>query len=229
VVIPWGAIINAAAVLLGGTAGLCLGGLIAERVRVVIFQLFGLFLVPISLGMIQKSPGLILAMMCAIIGGAVGEALRLGEKLEGLAGRLKSALGSKNPLFTDGFVSSSIMVCVGAMAIVGSFEEGLGHGRTTVYTKTLIDFFAVAVLASRMGSGVILSAAPLLIYQGLLTMAAGALQPVLSGPIEQCLSATGGIMVMAIGVNMLGLKPPVPVSSVLPTLVLAVILPPFFG
>jgi uncharacterized membrane protein YqgA involved in biofilm formation len=221
--------INALAVFVGGTIGLCLGSLIAERVRVVIFQLFGLFLVPISLGMIQKSPNLILAMMCAIIGGAIGETLHLGEKLEGLADHLKRALGSKNPLFTDGFVSSSIMVCVGAMAIVGSFEEGLGHGRTTVYTKTLIDFFAVAVLASRMGSGVILSAVPLLIYQGLLTMASGALQPILSGSIEECLSATGGIMVMGIGVNMLGLKPPVPISSVLPALILAIILPPIFA
>jgi uncharacterized membrane protein YqgA involved in biofilm formation len=159
----------------------------------------------------------------------MGEALRLGARLEGLGDRLKSAVGSQNPLFTEGLVSSSIMVCVGAMAIVGSFEEGLGHGRTTIYTKTLIDFFAVAVLASRMGAGVVFSAVPLLVYQGLMTMAAGALQPVLSGSIEQCLSAAGGIMVMGIGVNMLGLRPPVPISSVLPALVLAVILPPFFG
>ncbi|MDR0354797.1 MAG: DUF554 domain-containing protein, partial [Deltaproteobacteria bacterium] len=221
-VVPWGAIVNSGAVLVGGVLGLGLGGLIPERVRVVIFQLFGLFLVPISLGMIQKSPNLILAMICVILGGAMGEALRLGARLEGLGDRLKSALGSQNPLFTEGLVSSSIMVCVGAMAIVGSFEEGLGHGRTTIYTKTLIDFFAVAVLASRMGAGVVFSAIPLLVYQGLMTMAAGALQPVLSGPIEQCLSAAGGIMVMGIGVNMLGLRPPVPISSVLPALVLAV-------
>jgi uncharacterized membrane protein YqgA involved in biofilm formation len=208
---------------------LALGGLIPERVRRIIFQIFGLFLVPISLGMIQKSPNLILVMMCAILGGGLGEALNLGLKLEGLADNLKKALGSKNPFFTDGLVSSSIMVCVGAMAIVGSFEEGLGQGRTTIYTKTLIDFFAVAVLASRLGSGVIFSSVPLLLYQGLMTMAAAALQPILSGPIEACLSATGGIMVMGIGVNMIGLKPPIAISSILPALVFALILPVFFA
>jgi uncharacterized membrane protein YqgA involved in biofilm formation len=229
VVIPWGSLVNAGAIVVGGTMGLCLGGLIPERVRRVVFQLFGLFLVPISLGMIGKSPNLILAMMCAILGGGLGEALRLGQRLEGLGDRLKRALGSKNPHFTDGLISSSIMVCVGAMAIVGSLEEGLGQGRTTVYTKTLIDFFAVAVLASRLGAGVILSSVPLLVYQGLVTMAAGALQPFLTGPIEACLSATGGIMVMGIGVNMLGLRPPVPISSVLPALALALVLPAIFG
>jgi uncharacterized membrane protein YqgA involved in biofilm formation len=229
VVFPWGTLVNAGAIVIGGSIGLCLGGLIPERVRRIVFQLFGLFLVPISLGMIQKSPNLILAMTCAVLGGGLGEALNLGQKLDSLADRLKQALGSKNPFFTDGLVSSSIMVCVGAMAIVGSFEEGLGQGRTTIYTKTLIDFFAVAVLASRLGSGVILSSIPLLLYQGLMTMAAGAMQPLLTEPIVACLTATGGIMVMGIGVNMIGLKPPVPISSVLPAIPLAILLPIFFG
>jgi uncharacterized membrane protein YqgA involved in biofilm formation len=221
--------VNAGAVVVGGALGLSLGGLIPERVRKIIFQIFGLFLVAIAIGMMQKTSNLILAMTSAILGGGLGEALELGRRLEGLADRLKTALGSKNPNFTDGLVSSSIMVCVGAMAIVGSFEEGLGQGRTTIYTKTLIDFFAVAVLASRLGSGVILSSVPLLIYQGLLTMAAGALRPLLTGPIEQCLSATGGMMVMGIGVNMIGLKPPISISSTLPALVLAIIIPAIFG
>ncbi|MDR2301359.1 MAG: DUF554 domain-containing protein, partial [Deltaproteobacteria bacterium] len=155
------------------------------------------------------------------------ELLRLSERLDSLGDYLKSKIKSNNPNFTEGLVTSSVLVCVGAMAIVGSFEEGLGQGRVTVYTKTLIDFFSVAVLASRLGSGVLLSSVPLLIYQGLLTMAAGALQPVLAGPITDCLSATGGLMVMGIGVNMIGLKPPIPISSILPALVLALIVPAF--
>ncbi|MDR3135289.1 MAG: DUF554 domain-containing protein [Deltaproteobacteria bacterium] len=227
--IPWGSIINAGAVAAGGALGVCLGGLIPERVRRIIFQLFGLFLVPISLGMIQRSPNLILAMICVVLGGGLGEALELGKKLEGMADRLRRFLGSNNPYFADGLVSSSIMVCVGAMAIVGSFEEGLGQGRTTVHTKTIIDFFAVAVLASRLGSGVILSAVPLLLYQGVMTMAAGALEPVLSGPIEECVSATGGVMVMGIAINMIGIKPPIQVSSVLPAIILALAFPVIFS
>jgi uncharacterized membrane protein YqgA involved in biofilm formation len=229
VVIPWGSIINSAATIVGGSLGLFLGNLIPERVRLVIFQLFGLFLIPIGLQMVQKSSDLILAMLSAVLGGGLGETLKIGTWLDSLGDRLKKILGSKNPAFTDGLVTCSVMVCAGAMAIVGSFEEGLGHGRTTLMTKTLIDFFAVAVMASRLGSGAIWAAVPLLVYQGLLTMGAGFLQPMMTVAIENCISATGGILVMGIGVNMLGLKPPISISSCLPALIFAAILPAIFG
>jgi uncharacterized membrane protein YqgA involved in biofilm formation len=146
-----------------------------------------------------------------------------------LGDRLKSLLGSSNSTFSDGLVSSTIMVCAGAMAIVGSFEEGLGHGRTTILTKSLIDFFALAVLASRMGSGVVWCAVPLLLYQGGLTLAAGALRPFMTQAVESCVSATGGVLILGIGVNMLGLRPPVPISSVWPAMIMAAILPLALG
>jgi uncharacterized membrane protein YqgA involved in biofilm formation len=217
------------AVVIGGALGLTLGNLISERVRQVIFQLFGLFIIPIGLGMVQKSPDLILALLSAVLGGGFGEVIKLGPKLDSLGDKLKTVIGSKNPAFTEGLIASSVMVCSGAMAIVGSFEEGLGQGRNTLLTKTMIDFFSVGIMASKMGSGVLWCSVPIILYQGLLTVLAGALQPIMTVAIENCLSATGGVLVMGIGVNMLGLRPPVPISSCLPALVFAVILPAIFG
>jgi uncharacterized membrane protein YqgA involved in biofilm formation len=221
--------VNSAACLGGALLGLALGRFIPERVRQVVFQLFGLLLVPIALSMVGRDADMILTLLCVVLGGGLGEALRLGQRLESLGDRLKSALGSGNSRFSDGLVSSTIMVCAGAMAIVGAFEEGLGLGRTTILTKSLIDFFAVAIVAARMGSGAAWCALPVLVYQGSLTMAAGALQPMMTPAIEGCVSATGGILILGIGVNMMGLKPPIPISSVWPAMVLAVILPAVFG
>lgn len=228
-VVPWGAIINAAACLGGAVLGLTLGGLVPERVRQAVFQLFGLLLVPISLSMIRPEADMIIVLLCVVLGGGLGVAFKVGERIDSIGDKLKTALRSPNPAFTDGLVASSIMVCAGAMSIVGSFEEGLGHGRTTIMTKSLIDFFAVAVMASRMGSGVLWCALPTIIYQGALTMGAGAIQPYMTPAIENCVSATGGILVLGIGVNMLGLKPPVPISSVWPAMILAAVAPIFFG
>ena len=228
-IVPWGAIINAAACLGGAGLGLALGGLVPERVRQAVFQLFGLLLIPISLSMVVPEASMMTVLICVVIGGGLGVALKLGERIDSLGDKLKALLRSSNPAFTDGLVASSIMVCAGAMSIVGSFEEGLGHGRTTILTKSLIDFFAVAVMASRMGSGVAWCFLPTILYQGTLTMAAGALQPAMTPAVESCVSATGGILVLGIGVNMLGLKHPVPISSVWPAIILAGIAPMIIG
>ncbi|MDR2455867.1 MAG: DUF554 domain-containing protein, partial [Deltaproteobacteria bacterium] len=89
-VVPWGAIINAAACLGGAGLGLALGGLIPERIRQTVFQLFGLLLVPISLSMVPPEADMIVVLICVIVGGGLGSALRVGEKIDSLAGRLKS-------------------------------------------------------------------------------------------------------------------------------------------
>jgi uncharacterized membrane protein YqgA involved in biofilm formation len=229
VIIPWGSLVNSAAIIVAGFIGLSMSGRIPERYRSLIFQLFGLCLIVIGLRMVEKSSNIILVLLSCVLGGLTGELLKLNQRLEGLGDLLKRTIKSQNPLFTDGLITSSVMVCVGAMAIVGSFEEGLGHGRTTVYTKTLIDFFAMLILASKLGSGVIFSSVAVLLYQGLLTIMAGFIQPYLSLTMEHSLEATGGILVMGIAFNMLGLKPPIVIASAIPALVYALILAIFWG
>jgi uncharacterized membrane protein YqgA involved in biofilm formation len=229
VTVPWGAIINAAAVCFGATTGLFLGGFISDRIHTLVFQLFGLCLVAISLGMVGTEANMILVLLACVLGAVTGELLNLKERLDSLGDFLKARIKSKNPDFTEGLVTSSVLVCVGAMAIIGSFEEGLGKGRTTVLTKTLIDFFSVMILSSRLGAGVIFSGACVLVYQGALTLLASSLHPYMTYGIETVLTATGGILVMGIAVNMIGVKPPVSISSSIPALAWAVVLGALFG
>jgi uncharacterized membrane protein YqgA involved in biofilm formation len=179
--------------------------------------------------MVSQGNNIILVILSCVLGAVTGELLKLSDRLDSIGDYLKKKINSKNPNFTEGLVNSSVLVCVGAMAIVGSFEEGLGHGRTTTLTKTLIDFFAMMILASKLGSGVIFSSVPILIYQGGLTILAGYLAPFMTPGIEGTLTATGGILVMGIAVNMIGLKPPVSISSSIPALIWAVIIGGLFA
>ncbi|MDR3153050.1 MAG: DUF554 domain-containing protein [Deltaproteobacteria bacterium] len=228
--VPWGPIINAVTVCIGATLGLFLGSFISDRIQTLVFQLFGLCLVAIGLDMVSSSKAqVILVVISCVLGAVTGELLRLQARLDSLGDRLKAKLKSRNPNFTEGLVTSSVLVCAGAMSIMGSFEEGLGHGKTTVLTKTVIDFFAVMILSSRLGAGVIFSAACILVYQGGLTMLATFLQPFMRYGIESTLTATGGILVMGIAVNMIGLRPPVSISNSLPALAWAVILGAMFA
>ncbi|MDR1394961.1 MAG: DUF554 domain-containing protein [Deltaproteobacteria bacterium] len=228
-VFPWGAVINAGAVAAGASIGLAVGDRLPERARALIFQLFGLCLLAMGVKMAQDSQNFILIILAAALGGLTGELTKLSQHLDKMAEWLKKKVKSSNPLFTDGLISSSILVCAGAMAIIGSFEEGLGRGRTTVFTKTMIDFFAMLIMASRSGSGVIFSSVAILVYQGGLIILAEALAPLISPAMENCLHSTGGILLMAIGLNMAGLKPPINLSSCLPALLFAVLLPALTG
>jgi uncharacterized membrane protein YqgA involved in biofilm formation len=229
VTVPWGAIVNAAAVVAGGSLGLFLGGHISDRIHALVFQLFGLCLLAIGLDMAGQGANVILVLLSCVLGAVTGELLRLAERLDSLGDALKARMRSRNPRFTEGLVTSSVLVCVGAMSIVGSFEEGLGQGRTTVLTKTLIDFFAVMILSSRLGAGVVFSGAFVLAYQGGLTLLASSLQPLMTPGIESTLTATGGILVMGISANMIGVKPPISISSSIPALLWAVILGALFA
>jgi uncharacterized membrane protein YqgA involved in biofilm formation len=229
VIIPWGAIINALVVLVGASFGLVLGRFISDKLHTLVFQLFGLCLVAISLEMVFKGENIILVLLSCVLGAITGELLKLSQRLDAVGDFLKAKINSENPNFTEGLVTSSVLVCVGAMSIVGSFEEGLGHGRTTILTKTLIDFFAVMILSSRLGAGVIFCAIPILLYQGGLTILASYLQPYMTPGIEGTLTATGGILVMGIAVNMIGIKPPVSISNSIPALVWAVVLGAIFA
>jgi uncharacterized membrane protein YqgA involved in biofilm formation len=224
--IPWGPIINAIAVAAGGTLGLFLGRVVSERMRTLVFQLFGLCLTGIALNMILKSlDSIILIILACALGAVTGEILKLSDRLDSMGDWLKKVVKSSHPHFTEGLVTSSVLVCAGAMSIVGAIEEGVERDRTTVFTKSMIDFFAVIILASRSGAGVIFCSITVLVYQGTLTMLAGTLQPFISPGILQMLTGTGGVLVLGIAFNMIGLKTPVNISSSLPALAYAVVLP----
>ena len=222
-VLPVGSAINAGAVVVGGCIGMLLGNRLPDRMRLIVFQALGLCTVAIGMQMSCKTSNPLYMVGSVLLGAIIGEALRLEEAITNSGNRLKRALRSDNAHFTEGFVTASLLFCIGSMAILGSLQEGIGGDRTIVLTKTTLDFFAAIALGAAYGSGVMLASLPILLYQGGLTLFAGAISPWMSELMRAELEAAGGIMVLGIGVNLLEIKK-IPLSNLLPALVVVVVL-----
>ena len=222
-VLPVGSAINAGAVVVGGCIGMLLGNRLPDRVRLIVFQGLGLCTMAIGLQMAFKTTNPLYMVGSILVGAIIGESLRLEDAITSGGDKLKRALRSGNARFTDGFVAGTLLFCIGSMAILGSLQEGIGGDRTIVLTKTTLDFFASIALGAVYGSGVMLASLPILIYQGALTLFAEAVSPWMSDLMRAELEATGGIMVLGIGVNLLEIKK-IRLSNLLPALAVVVIL-----
>lgn len=221
--IPVGSIINALAVAAGGALGMMLGDRLNERLRVIVYQGLGLCTIVIGLQMALKTTNALYMVGSILIGGILGEMLSLEEKLIKTGDSLKKTFHSGNARFTDGFVTATLIVCIGAMAILGPLEEGLTGNKTIVLTKAMLDFFTCMAFGAVYGSGVLFASLPLLIYQGCITLFASTLQPYLTELMRAELTAVGGIMVAGVGINLMELKK-IRLSSLLPAIVVVVAL-----
>lgn len=220
-IIPYGPLINAVGIILGGAIGMAFGDRLPERVRKIVFQGLGLCVLVLGFKMALQTAQPLILIFSILIGSIAGELLQLEQLFLGWGEKLKTRLKSANPRFTAGMVNGSVLFCIGAMAILGSFDEGLRGDRTLVFSKTIMDTFASLALASVFGLGVLFSALPVLIYQGALTLFAGVLQPWLSAPIMTELTATGGTLIIGIGLNLLEIVQ-IPLSNMIPSLLLVV-------
>ncbi len=227
-IIPWGALVNALAIVVGSLAGMLFGARLPERVRLIVFQGLGLCILVIGAQMAFTSKNQLILIFSILIGSIVGALLRFEDVFLQGGERLKQRLRSKNPQFTEGMVNAAVLFCIGAMAILGSFDEGLRGDRSIIYTKSILDLFAAMAMAAAYGGGVLFSAFFVLVYQGALTLFAGSLQAVISPVVMTELTATGGVLIVGIGINLLELTR-IPLSNMLPALFLAVPLAIFFG
>ena len=215
--IPLGAIINALGITIGSLVGLAFGARLPERVRAIVFQGLGLCVLVIGFKMALLTQNPLIVIFSMVAGEMIGLEARLIRVGDWLKGRLKSS----NPLFTEGMVNASVLFCIGAMAIIGSFDEGLRGDRAVVLSKTIIDSFAALAMASAYGLGVLFSAIPVLIYQGALTLLAGSLQSWLDPATMTELTAVGGTLIIGIGLNMLEITR-ISLSNMLPALLAVV-------
>lgn len=221
--VPVGPAINALAIVGGGLLGLAIGSRLPERVRTIVFQGLGLCTLVIGLQMALTTKAPILLILSVLLGGICGELLQLEDRFLALGDRLKARLKSGNPRFTEGLVNAAVLFCIGAMAIVGSFDEGLRGDRTVVLSKSILDGFAAIAMASAYGVGVVFAAVPLLLYQGALVIFAGMLQPWLTPPLMTELTATGGVLITGISLNLLNLTQ-IRLSNLLPALLFVIVL-----
>ena len=163
-----------------------------------------------------------------LIGGLLGEAVNLESFFNSISGKVKKKFNLKGSKFTEGLITSTLLYCIGSMTVLGAIEEGTGGGNTLLITKSVMDGFASLALASTFGIGVLFSILPMLVYQGGLTILASVLGGVLTESMIQYLSATGGLLILGIGINLLEIKK-VKVANLLPSLVIVVILYVLFG
>ncbi|MCL2744279.1 MAG: DUF554 domain-containing protein [Planctomycetaceae bacterium] len=217
-----GTLINAAAVLLGGGIGLLLKGRIPVHIAGSIFHAIGLCTCVIGVSIAIKGD-LMLLVVSLTLGAFIGELLRFEDGLNNFGQWMQNQISRKDNTskFAEGFVMASLLFCVGAMAIVGSIESGLRGDRSIILMKSILDGISAMIFASTFGAGVLFSAVIILVYQGSIEFFAGYLQNILTTALITQLSATGGVMILGIGLNMV-LDAKIKVANLLPGLFVSV-------
>lgn len=220
-----GTVVNSVAIIIGALIGMFFNR-IPDRMKVTILQGLGLavFIIGLSMGMKATSGGeydLLIVIVSLVIGGLIGELLDIEGKLQAVGRFAESKMsGIGNGKIAEAFVFSSLIYCVGAMAIVGALESGLQGVHKILYTKAMLDGFSAIFFTSAMGIGVALSALPVFLYQGSIALMAMWLSSVLQEPIIAIMSATGGILIMGISLNVMEIKK-VNVGNLLPAIFVA--------
>jgi len=229
-----GTLVNTAAVILGGLLGLVLKNGIAKRFEKIMMQALGLATAFIGVSGVLKymlivengslsTRGTMLLIFSLVIGCLLGQLLDLETKMEKLGTKLKAAVRLQNDnRFVEGFVTSSLIICVGAMAVVGAMEDGLSGDSSTLLAKSLLDFVLVAILAATYGAGVVFSAIPILVYQGAITLIAALFGSVIGETLIAELSFIGSALIVCVGVNLVREKT-FCVANMLPALLIPIV------
>ncbi len=211
--LPIGTTINALAIVAGGAIGSVIGPWLPERIRLALLQALSLAVIAMGAKLIIGYQNIFLLTLSLVLGAVTGSLIGLQERLEGFADyvqRRMAARAEKNKKssssdtdFSVAFVSSTAFFCVGSMGILGSIEEGVSGNYQILLVKSFADGIVAINIASSKGKGVMLSALPLLIYQGALTLLASLLQPLLQGEVLVELSAVGGVLIAGVGAGLL--------------------------
>ena len=220
----FGTIINASAIIVGVLLGDLLRGGFPEKYKVVIMQGISLVVILIGLSMALQSGNILVLTLSIVSGGLLGEALRIEERLSSLGEKLEQRFGGNgDSLFTRGFVTASLVFSVGAMAIMGALESGLTGRHTTLLIKSIIDGVTATVFASTMGIGVAFSGLTVFLYQGAITVAAAYVKPFLTEAMITEMTAVGGLLIFAIGLNLLTDRLRLRVGNLLPAIFMAIL------
>ena len=218
-----GTLVNVVLVLIGGFVGLFLKKGISKRFSDLIMNAIALVTMVIGITFATASENMLVVIISLVVGALMGEGINIDKKLNQLGGLIKSKVKSESGNVGEGFVTATLLFCVGSMAIMGSLDSGLRGDHTVLYTKSIMDGISALIFASSMGIGVLLSAVPILLYQGSITLLSSFIQPYLTQSMMTEMNAVGGILLIGLGISILGIKE-IKVSNLLPALVIPVIL-----
>ena len=213
-----GTLINVAAILVGSGLGLLLKRGLREDIADTIMQGLGLCVVLIGMSGALETQNMLLVILSMVLGGALGAWINIQAKLDRLGAFAQRKLAKNDDSsFAKGFVTASLVFCVGAMAVVGALNSGIRNDHSTLIAKAALDGVASIVFAGSMGVGVLLSAVSVLVYQGAIALLGNLIAPLLSDPVVREMSAVGGLLIVGLGINML-LKKDIKVANLLPAI-----------
>ena len=231
-----GTLINVVTVLVGGTLGILLGARLPERMRETIMHSLGLLTLVIGIQLSFETDNILIVLASLLLGGIAGEWLCIEDRINQLGRWLEhksagnnvrstsntsqDAIHSGASRFSHAFLTASLVFCVGPMTILGSIQDGLSGDYTLLAVKATLDGFAALAFASTLGPGVLFSALTVLIYQGALTLGAGWASAVLTDPMIAEMTATGGVLMLALGLGLLEIKQ-IRAGNLLPAIVVA--------
>ena len=229
-----GTLINVVAIVIGSALGLFLRRGMKKAVSDTVMQGLGLCVILIGIKGAIQTGNVLLVILSMVVGGIAGSLLnieggmnRLGAYAERKLARPGAGAADENE-FAKGFVTASLVFCVGAMAVVGALDSGIRGDHSTLIAKSALDCVAAMVFAGSMGIGVMLSAVPVLVYQGLIALLGTAIAPLLSDVVVLEMSAVGGLLIVGIGVNML-LEKNINVANLLPAIFVPFLYFPIVG
>ncbi|MBR2209190.1 MAG: DUF554 domain-containing protein [Synergistaceae bacterium] len=198
-----GTLFNSLAVLIGSSIGLAIGKFIPEKMQGTIFNCMGLFTLYVGINMTLNTKHSIAVLISLVLGTITGEILGIEKKLNSLGDVLKAKFHAENSKFTEGFVNATLLFCVGSMAVIGAFEDGLRHNPEILMTKGTMDGIISILFAGTFGIGALFSIIPMSIYQGALTFLGVWAEPFITADMYANISGLGGLMILGIGLNML--------------------------
>ncbi|SKC85153.1 DUF554 domain-containing protein [Maledivibacter halophilus] len=239
-----GTIVNSLAIVGGSILGLLFRGGIPDKYNKTVLQSIGLAVILIGLMNALKAENILLLIFSLVIGSIIGELLKIEDRLEKLGnsientmdklenhfnskfkllGNLSSGMFSTgNDSISKGFVNASLMYCIGSMAIIGALESGLANNHQTLFAKSVLDGISSIAFASSLGVGVLFSAIPVFLYQGFITITAFSMKQFLLTSVVTEMSAVGGLLIFALGINILQIKK-IKVGNMLPAIFIPLI------
>jgi uncharacterized membrane protein YqgA involved in biofilm formation len=216
----FGTIVNALAIAAGSILGVSFKGGIPEKFNKTVMQAMALAVILIGLKSAFQTNNILLLIFSLAIGSVIGELLRIEDMLEKLGKWLETKFSRKSSGgISEGFVTASLVYCVGSMAIIGSLESGLTGNHQTLLAKSVIDGVSSVVFASSLGIGVLFSSVSVFLYQGFITVTSSFMKDLLIPSVTGEMSAVGGLLIAAIGINMLNLTK-IKVGNMLPSIII---------
>ena len=217
-------IVNTGAVLVGGSIGFLLKRFITKEISKPIFQALGLCIILIGIKGALEIDTILVVIASMVIGVILGEWIDLDKRLNQFGAFLQKKTNLKNETsIATGFVSASLLFCVGAMSIIGPLQSGLTGNHEILFTKSALDFVSSVIFAATLGVGVLLSSGFVLIYQGAITLFAGVIEPFLTTAMITDISCVGSLLIIAIGLNLLDITK-IKIANLLPAVFLPVLL-----